>query len=180
MRLPILLFAMGLCALVAVPARAQSEGSIAYDVAIVPRDVKNPDELVSTYIVTGQGGTKSRKVSLVFRVKRTTDGAIVNDIPKDEIVIEENGVPAANLDLTPPAGQKLTVILAIDVSGSMARANKMEQAKAAALKFLEKLDKRADVGLILFDHEAPARNTQGGGGAEVGGERFLVEPARDP
>src|SRR5439155_18278618 len=137
MRLPLLLFAAGLCALAAAPARAQSEGAIAYDVEIVSRDSNNP-ERVSTFVVTDRDGKKSRKVSLVFRVKRTTDGVIVNDIPKDEIVLEENGVPVGNLDLIPPAGQKLTVVLAIDVSGSMARGKptKMQQAKDAALKFL--------------------------------------------
>src|SRR5215470_2542227 len=115
MRLPLLLFVLGLGALAAVPARADSEGSIAYDVAIVSRDSNNP-ERVSTFVVE-RGGKKSRQVSLVFSVKRSIDGVIVNDIPKDEIVVEENGVPVANLDLIPPAGQQLTVVLAIDVSG---------------------------------------------------------------
>jgi VWFA-related protein len=47
---------------------------------------------------------------------------------------------------------------------SMARQNKMEEAKQAALAFLDRLDARADAGLILFDHQI----------------RVSEKPVRDP
>jgi VWFA-related protein len=158
MRLPLLFFALGLCALAAVPAPVcAQDGTIDYAIEVDPKSV-------ATFL-RDQDGKRIRQVSLNFLIKRSTDGVIVTGVPKDEIVVEEDGVPVANLDLIPPKGQQLTVILAIDVSGSMARGNKMKQAKDAAVAFLKKLDERADVGLILFDHELqvvepPARDPQ--------------------
>ncbi len=108
-------------------------------------------------------GQNARFVSLQFQLKRTGDQVSVTDVPRENIVVEEDGQPVANLQLFPPRSRKLTVVLALDISGSMARAGKIDEAKQAALAFLDRLDARADVGLILFDHllrvvVAPARN----------------------
>jgi VWFA-related protein len=167
MRLPLLFFAAGLCAVAVFPsrARAQNEGKVVYATEVDPKSV--------TTFLRSRDGKQFRQVNLNVTVTRATDGVIVTDLPKTEIVVEEDGVPVANLDVIPPATQKLTVVLAIDVSGSMARGGKMEQARAAALAFLKKLDKRADVGLILFDHEAPAKDPKSGA-------RFIQPPAGDP
>lgn len=143
---PLLLFAAGLCGLAVLPAAAQDDAAkVDYKIEIDPKSV------FST--LRDRDGKRSRVVRLQFTVKRVSDGAVVTSVGKDEIVIEEDGVKVANLDISPPRSQQLTTILAIDISGSMDRNNKMEQAKEAALKFLDRLDDRADVGLILFDHE---------------------------
>ncbi len=135
------LVALGLAGLLAVPAAGQDVAKASYKVKIDPK---------SLFTTVRKG---SRVVSLQFQVVRSIDGATVTDVPRDEIVIEEDGVKVANLEIFQPKAHKLTTVLAIDISGSMARNRKMEQAKQAALAFLDRLDERADVGLILFDHE---------------------------
>lgn len=124
----------------APPARADAE----YQVEIDPKSV------FST--VRDKGGRNARFVSLQFQIKRLRDAAVLTDVPREEIVVEEDGKPVAGLQVFQPKLQKLTVVLAMDVSGSMARGRKMEEARQAALAFLDRLDDRANVGLILFDH----------------------------
>jgi VWFA-related protein len=154
MRPLFLLVALGFAGLAVVPAAAQDEKA-PYRVKIDPKSV------FST--MRDQGGKRSRMVSLQFQITRSSDGGVVVSVPKDEIVVEEDGVKVAGLEIFQPRAHKLTTVLAIDISGSMARSSKMEQAKQAALAFLDRLDERADVGLILFDHqikvaEPPARD----------------------
>src|SRR5262249_16948288 len=47
----------------------------------------------------------------------------------------------------------LSIMLALDTSGSMTGFDRMNQARAAPSVFLDKLPKKSDCGLILFDHE---------------------------
>ncbi|MGL4553897.1 MAG: vWA domain-containing protein, partial [Gemmataceae bacterium] len=116
----------------------------------------------SSLVAVVRGG--ERHISLTFQIKRVRDGGVVTDIPKDEVVVLEERRPVLELELFQPQAQALSVVLAMDISGSMARGNKMEEAKRAALAFLDKMDARADVGLVLFDHEV----------------KTAVPPARDP
>ncbi|MFO0844550.1 MAG: VWA domain-containing protein [Gemmataceae bacterium] len=119
-----------------------------YQVEIDPRSVFSA--------VRDQGGRRARVVSLQFQIKRLRDAAVVTDVPRQEILVEEDGKAVAGLEVFQPKSQKLTVVLALDVSGSMARGRKMDEAKQAAEAFLDRLDERAGVGLILFDHEVKA------------------------
>jgi VWFA-related protein len=98
-------------------------------------------------------GKRVRTVSLQFQIKRVRDNAVVTSVPKEEILVEEDGEKVARLEIHQPRAQKLTTVLVIDVSGSMERKGKIDAAKQAALAFLDRMDERADVGLILFDHE---------------------------
>jgi VWFA-related protein len=98
-------------------------------------------------------GSRTLIVTVPFQVRRLVDGVIVTDLGPEEFVVEEDGRPVAQLDLRPPKAQNLTPILALDISGSMAVGGKMKEARLAARGFLERLDERADAGLILFDHE---------------------------
>jgi VWFA-related protein len=109
-------------------------------------------------------GKQARYVSFQFTLKNLRDGAIVTSVPKEEIVVEEDGRKVLELELFPPQSQSLSVILAIDISGSMAHGNRMDEIKRAALAFLDRMDARADVGLVLFDHEV----------------KTAVAPVRDP
>ncbi|MFO0877936.1 MAG: VWA domain-containing protein [Gemmataceae bacterium] len=97
-------------------------------------------------------GRNSRLVSFQMRIRRLSDNAIATDVTPDEILVEEDGQKVAKLEILAPRSEKLTLILALDISGSMARAGKLEEARRAALTFLDRLDPRAGVGLILFDH----------------------------
>jgi VWFA-related protein len=85
----------------------------------------------------------------------TMDGAKVDSVAGDtKLVIEENGIRVKEMDVPrPSASEDLSVILAIDTSGSMKEHGRMEQARVAAAVFLDKLPRKADCGLILFDHE---------------------------
>jgi VWFA-related protein len=78
-------------------------------------------------------------------------------------VVEEDHRRVGDLKVqTPSALDSLTTVLAIDISGSMAEHGKMEQAKQAANRFLDRLHSRADCGLILFDHELRVRKPPAG------------------
>jgi VWFA-related protein len=93
-------------------------------------------------------------VRVRFRI--TSDGAKVEKLEGDYmIVIEENGKRVEKIDLLPPPviSQDLSVMLALDTSGSMKEHERMKQARIAADVFLNKLPSAADCGLILFDHE---------------------------
>jgi VWFA-related protein len=154
MRPLFVLVALAVVALAVVPAAAQ-DGKAAYRVKIDPKSVFTT--------MRDRDGKRSRMVSLQFQINRVVDDSVVVSVPKDEIVVEEDGVKVAGLDIFQPRAHKLTTVLAIDISGSMARNRKIDQARQAALAFLDRLDERADVGLILFDHritvaEPPVRD----------------------
>jgi VWFA-related protein len=102
-------------------------------------------------------------IQLQFKIKRLQDGVLINNVPKDEIVLREDGRPVAELEIQQPAGSDpLAAILAMDISGSMANGGKMAQAQRAAGIFLDKLPEKADVGLILFDHAMQEREPLAG------------------
>jgi VWFA-related protein len=147
----LLCLAAGLGLLAVTPTSAQDAPGVEYKVEI--------ESKASAKVDPADG---KRKVTVRFRVRRLRDQALVADIPREEIVVEEDGQRVRDLEIQVPRAQKLTIVLVMDISGSMARHNKMEEAKKAALLFLDRLDRRADVGLILFDHlirvsEKPAR-----------------------
>ena len=94
-----------------------------------------------------------------FQIHRVADQAVDISVPKEQVVVLEDGKRIKDFELFQPRFNKLTTIMAIDMSGSMAQKSlmsnrtKMDEAKDAARLFLDKLDERADTGLILFDHE---------------------------
>jgi VWFA-related protein len=100
---------------------------------------------------------KDGRQGLFVRVKFsiTLDGNQVQALDDDyKLVIEENGRTVKVVDVPRPvAPGDLSVILALDTSGSMKEHHRMPQAQEAARTFLSKLPATADCGLILFDHE---------------------------
>lgn len=71
-----------------------------------------------------------------------------------KIVIEENGHKVHEDDVPRPTPtEDLSVVLAMDTSGSMSESGRMDKARVAADYFLRRLPTKADCGLILFDHE---------------------------
>jgi VWFA-related protein len=131
--------------------------------AVLPAAADNAAEAVEYNVDIDQGsvfssmrekdGKGARYVSLQFQIKRLRDNSVVTGVSKDDIVVTEDGKKVANLEIHQPKVQKLTTILVMDVSGSMERNHKIDAARKAALAFLDKMDARAGVGLILFDHE---------------------------
>lgn len=131
--------------LLAALALGQPADGVDYTVTI------DPSSLVP--VMRERDGKAGRYISLTFQLKRAGDGTVVTDVAKEEIVVEEDGKKVLELEILKPNAEALTVVLAIDISGSMDRGRKMDEAKKAALAFLDKMDAAADVGLILFDHE---------------------------
>jgi VWFA-related protein len=114
------------------------------------------------------GGVQALYVTVQFKVLRGDTGAVATDVGKDEILVEEDGRPVERMEIFQPRAEKLTTVLAMDVSGSMEGRGQgprpIDEAKKAALTFLDRLHERADTGLILFDHEM----------------RVLEDPGKDP
>lgn len=98
-----------------------------------------------------------KKTGIFIKVKFaiTLDGSKVEKLSDDFLlVIEENGHKVKEVALPRPTpSEALSVILAMDTSGSMKEHGRMEQARTAAVAFLSKLPAGNDCGLILFDHE---------------------------
>jgi VWFA-related protein len=146
--------ALALVGLMATPAPAETRPDAAFGVEIDPRSVYSA--------VRPREGKNTRVVGLQFQIKRLADQKIDVSFLPEEVRVFEDNKPVLNLQILAPS-QKLSVVLALDISGSMARARKMEDARAAALNFLDRLGADAEVGLILFDHllrvkEAPQRD----------------------
>jgi VWFA-related protein len=146
----VLLAALGLAAVSAVRAEG-TRSDVAYKVAI-------NNVVASTRTVDGVPGLY---VTVQFTLRRADDGSIVTDVDKGDILVEEDGQPVSGLQLFQPRAEKLTTVLALDISGSMAAHGKLDEAKRAANKFLDALHARADTGLILFDHEMRVQEPPG-------------------
>lgn len=105
-------------------------------------------------------------LTVQFKIVRLADNEPAVNIGKDEIIVEEDGLRVTELDVFQPRTRDpLTVMLVLDISGSMAKERKLEEAKSAARLFLDMLHEKVDCGLILFDHklrvvEAPARDAK--------------------
>jgi VWFA-related protein len=169
------IFASVVCAVAAFPAAADDDSA---------------DHVYKIELESREGDTVRRMprdgklfIQVQFKIKRLRDGAFIKDVPKDEIKLREDGRPVTELTIQQPAGNEaLAAVLALDISGSMANGGKMDQAKRAAGIFLDKLPEKADVGLILFDHEMrlrePLAGKQGHGAAHREKLRGLINAAK--
>jgi VWFA-related protein len=119
-------------------------------------------------------GKKGLYVTAQFKVRRGKDGPIAVDVTKDEIVVKEDGRPVADLEIFQPKAQSLTTVLAMDISGSMDSHNKIIEARKAGNTFLDKLDAKADSGLILFDHLLRLKEPPGRDPAQFADHRALL------
>src|SRR5438067_4118427 len=134
----------GALLLAALPALAQEAGRPPYTIDQEPTEkftVQEGDQNVLyvkvKFTVTRQGGEQPEEVGKKYK-----------------ILIEENGHRVKEEDVPQPQiSEDLSVVLAIDLSGSMKAAGRMDQTRKAADVFLKALPGRADCGQILFDHE---------------------------
>lgn len=147
---------VGLLVLAALPAGGQEARptGVKYQVDI--------DSLVPS--MRPYKGRDAVHVTVTFRIKDLTDGSTTTDVPEQDIRIEEDGREVAKVDFYQPRGSSsLTVMLAMDTSGSMLEAGKLQEAKSAGGVFLERLHPKANCGLVLFNHdvyqvEPPVKN----------------------
>jgi VWFA-related protein len=146
MRLAALAVLLGVC--VWAPSLAQPKGpNVPYRIEFDSgRDVTLHDRDEKT-------GKEGLFVSVHFTITLEEGTA---EVPGTDykIIIEEDGHRVREEDVPRPTpSEELSVVLAIDTSGSMREHGRMAQAKTAANVFLDKLPAKADCGLILFDHE---------------------------
>jgi Mg-chelatase subunit ChlD len=102
-------------------------------------------------------GKKGIFIKVQFSI--TFDGANADKMEGDyKIAIKENGKLVSEVALPRPVlSEAISVVLAMDTSGSMKEHGRMEQARGASKVFLDKLPAQSDCGLILFDHEIRAK-----------------------
>ncbi len=124
-------------------------------------------------------------VTVEFKVLRAADGSVATDVNKDEIVVTEDGKEVERLEISQPRTDRLTTVLAMDVSGSMEGRSqsggqrKIDEAKQAARSFLDGLHAKADTGLILFDHEMKVEEEPGKDPAKFAQHRQKVRQLVD-
>lgn len=140
--------------LASLPVPAQDSANTSYEVII---------DKVHT-VVRDREGERGRFVTVHFRLQHAGTGELATDVNDDLVVFEDNQ-RVGKVEIHRPRSNELTTVLALDISGSMDKSDKMDQAKKAANLFLDKLHAKADCGLILFNHEMV---------------RPLLPPARDP
>lgn len=141
------LLAMSLVSLVALDAPAQTKKSKApYQV-----DFNHAQDV--TQMDRAPDGKEGIYIKVRFSI--TLDGNKVVNVGDDyKIVIEENGHRVKEVAVPRPViSDDLSVMLALDTSGSMKEHGRMTQAREASAVFLNKLPAGAECGLILFDHE---------------------------
>ena len=114
MRAALGILAVGLSLLAALPGAAQTDdGSADYRIDIDQKNVLSA--------IRERDGQRGLFVSLQFQIKRLRDDGLVTDVPREEIVVEEDGQRVAGLEVLQPRGQKLTVVLAIDSAAADGR-----------------------------------------------------------
>ncbi len=75
-----------------------------------------------------------------------------------KVVVEEDGKFVTEVDVPRPTpSDDLSVVLSMDISGSMNDFGRIGQARVAARTFLTNLPAKADCGLILFNHKVQVR-----------------------
>ena len=82
--------------------------------------------------------------------------AAVGDLDADDVVVTENGEPI-EAEVEALSDDTLDVVLAIDVSGSMA-GDPLAQAKVASLQFIDELPSTARVAIVSFGNTADLRS----------------------
>src|SRR5437764_3756762 len=112
----LLTVAVGVFFLAAIPGAAQAPRETPYRIEI--------DRNKFLMVARERDGRQALYVTAQFKIFRVnpdgSPGPVVTDVPKDEIVVKEDGVRVADVEITAPLTQKLTTALAIDMSGSMA------------------------------------------------------------
>ena len=132
--------------LAAVPVTAQDPGTLRYRI-----ELDKDSRVVQSH--RERQGKSALYVTVKFKILRP-DGQLATDVGKDEIIVEEDRRRVADLEIFQPRSlDALTTVLAMDISGSMEKSDKLATAKKAAQLFLDKLHVKTDCGLILFDHE---------------------------
>jgi VWFA-related protein len=138
--------------LAAVPAFTQSPGQ-----AVPYKIVFDPDRDVSQ---EREGANNTLYVTVRFRVEGKQVAPAV--AKQYKILIKEDERPVREVDVPQPKPvEDLSLVLAMDISGSMNKSQRIQKARAAANAFFDKLPAKAECGLILFNHTMEAEIAPG-------------------
>jgi VWFA-related protein len=118
--------------------------------------------------------TDLKNITVRFRVV-DQNGEPAKQLPDEEFRIFEDGKEVHRFRPAGLRSQPMSVVLAMDTSGSMERENRIAAAQRAANRFFDKLDERTPCGLVLFHHETWQREPLH---AEKERLRHLVNAAR--
>ena len=132
-------------------------GALALLVLALPAAADNKSGPKYTIDITNKRGPYEKDGKLVYTITFKVEGADVVGAG-DRAVVYEDRHKVQEVVLGTTRAQDLTIMLALDVSGSMARnskrgVSKMQEAQEAARNFLGRLTPKTGAGLILFDHE---------------------------
>ena len=114
------------------------------------------------------------------------DGLPLDGVTTDQLLVTEDGLPQPSAELVQLRNPQIpvSVALAMDISGSMADADKIAQAQAAAKNFVSQIRTRDRVALVAFNDEVTVpqsltsdRRLLGRGidGLQVGGNTRLYD-----
>src|SRR5438094_5259443 len=151
MRGNIALITVGLALATLTPAVGQTPAKSPYTVQFDPAND-----------VRFHGGDGEQGAFFTVNFKLIRHAGAGNEPGKDyKVLVELDGVKVAELPVPEPKlSEDLSAVLAIDISGSMGKVvqggkggKRIAQARSAARSFINRLPKKADCGLILFDHE---------------------------
>ncbi len=98
-------------------------------------------------------GSGFPNVTIRFEIFDNQTRELAKELPQADIIIKEDGEEVARIQPQVQRKAPSLVALAVDTSGSMARANKMNEAKQAAVGFFDRLAPQTPCGLVLFHHE---------------------------
>src|SRR5262245_49081456 len=102
--------------LAVLPLAAQDQTPKTYQIRLVELDQQGHFAHITT---RQRDGKPSLYVTLRFKILKKDDDSPVVDIARDVIVVEEDGRRVTDLEIDQPAHEPLTVVLAVDTSGSM-------------------------------------------------------------
>ena len=136
-------------------------GALALVVLALPAAADDRGGPKYTINITNKRGPYEKDGKLVYTITFKVKGSGKEPpvvAPGDKARIYEDGSQTKEVVLGTTRAQDLTIMLALDVSGSMARnskrgVSKMQEAQEAARAFLGRLTKKSKAGLVLFDHE---------------------------
>jgi Mg-chelatase subunit ChlD len=140
--------ALVLLAVAVVPAFPQGSASAPFKIEFDPKNDIQPEQ---------KGGLQVTVKFSVVRVAGKGDEPAKNY----KVVIKEDGREVKRVDVPEPkVVDRLSAVLAVDISGSKDRTTgennakrRIDQSKEAATEFLKGLPAEAECGMILFDHQ---------------------------
>ena len=106
------------------------------------------------------------------------EGQPIPDLTPSNLAVREDGSDVESFELS-PSTEGLSLVLAIDTSGSMAAAGKMDAVREASAAFIEGMGKADQVGLLSFNEKSKLEISITSDREGVQNFINLLQPVRD-